>query len=76
MVTLTNSLSVPVVMVGTPKILNLFQKELQQAKRASGEGEVHMMLMARESAEWGQVPSYLMALPVYQDRSSLDPGNE
>lgn len=73
MVTLTNSLSVPVVMVGTPKILNLFQKELQQAKRASGEGEVHMMLMARESAEWDRFLRILWRYQYTRTEVSLTP---
>ena len=52
MVSLANSLSIPVIMVGSPKILKLLQREFQQAKRASGEGEIRMNLMARESFEW------------------------
>lgn len=52
MVSLANSLRIPVVMIGTPKILSLLQKEFQQAKRASGEGEIRMDLMTRNSPEW------------------------
>jgi hypothetical protein len=52
MVSMTNSLRIPVIMVGSPKILRLLQREFQQAKRASGEGEVRMDLMARDSQEW------------------------
>ena len=39
-------------MVGSPKILRLLQREFQQAKRASGEGEIRMDLMAEGSQEW------------------------
>ena len=52
MVSLANNLRIPVVMVGSPKILRLLQREFQQAKRASGEGEIRMDLMAEGSQEW------------------------
>ena len=39
-VTLVNTSSVPVVMMGTPKILSILQKEFQQAKRGSGQGDL------------------------------------
>lgn len=52
MVALTNNLKIPVVMIGTPKITKLLQKEFQMAKRATGEGEVRMMPMTNGSREW------------------------
>ena len=52
MVSLANNLRIPVIMVGSPKILSLLQREFQQAKRASGEGEIRMNLMERNSQEW------------------------
>ena len=52
MVSMANSLRIPVIMVGSPKILGLLQREFQQAKRASGEGEVRMNLMTHDSNEW------------------------
>ena len=39
-VTLVNTSGVPVVMMGTPKILSILQKEFQQAKRGSGQGDL------------------------------------
>lgn len=39
-VTLVNTACVPVVMMGTPKILSILQKEFQQAKRGSGQGDL------------------------------------
>lgn len=54
MVSMANSLKIPVVMVGSPKILDLLQKEFQQAKRASGEGEIRMNLMPQDSPEWNR----------------------
>lgn len=39
LVTLVNTIGVPVVLVGTPRALSFLQKEFQQAKRASGQGD-------------------------------------
>ncbi len=52
MVSLANNLRIPVIMVGSPKVLKLLQREFQQAKRASGEGEIRMDLMEQDSQEW------------------------
>ena len=54
MVSMANNLKIPVVMVGSPKILDLLQREFQQAKRASGEGEIRMNLMPQDSPEWNR----------------------
>lgn len=52
LINLMENIKVPVVMVGTPKILEVLQKEFQQAKRATGEGAINMELLGRESVEW------------------------
>ncbi len=52
LVYLMETLAIPVVMVGTPKVLPLFQQEFQLAKRATGDGTVRMNLLARDSREW------------------------
>lgn len=39
LVTLVNTIGVPVVMIGTPKALSILQSEFQQAKRGSGQGD-------------------------------------
>lgn len=52
LVSLINNLGIPVVMIGTPKILEILTKEFQQAKRATGEGEVRMDLFEKDSPEW------------------------
>lgn len=52
MISLSNSIRIPVIMVGSPKILRILQREFQQAKRASGEGEIRMDLMSSDSQEW------------------------
>ena len=52
MVSMANNLRIPVIQVGSPKVLTLLQKEFQVAKRASGEGEIRMDLMKKDSPEW------------------------
>ena len=49
---LMETLAIPVVMVGTPKVLPLFQQEFQLAKRATGDGTVRMNLLQKDSQEW------------------------
>lgn len=49
---LMETLAIPVVMVGTPKVLPLFQQEFQLAKRATGDGTVRMNLLPQDSKEW------------------------
>ncbi len=39
-ITLVNTTGVPVIMMGTPKVLSILQKEFQQAKRGSGQGDL------------------------------------
>lgn len=49
---LMETLAIPVVMVGTPKVLPLFQQEFQLAKRATGDGTVRIELLPKDSNEW------------------------
>ena len=49
---LMETLAIPVVMVGTPKVLPLFQQEFQIAKRATGDGTVRMDLFEEDTKEW------------------------
>ena len=51
---LMETLAIPVVMVGTPKVLSLFQQEFQLAKRATGDGTVRMNLLPENSKEWNR----------------------
>ena len=39
LVELVNRIGIPVLLIGTPRALNFLQKEFQQAKRASGQGD-------------------------------------
>lgn len=51
---LMETFAIPVVMVGTPKILPLFQQEFQLAKRATGDGTVRMGLLEKNSKDWNR----------------------
>ena len=50
-VTLVNTIGVPVVMIGTPLALSILQKEFQQARRGSGQGDALWERMQND-AEW------------------------
>lgn len=50
LVTLVNTIGVPVVLVGTPRALTFLQKEFQQAKRASGQGDALWEHMQNDDA--------------------------
>ena len=52
MVAMTNNLNIPVVMIGTPKFILLLKKEFQQAKRVTGEGEIRLKRLEKDSSEW------------------------
>lgn len=48
LVTLVNTIGVPVIMIGTPKALSILQNEFQQAKRGSGQGDALWERMAND----------------------------
>ena len=73
MVSLSNNLKIPVVMVGTPKILQLLQEEFEQAKRSSGEGEIRMNLMAKNSFEWNRFMKMLWPYQYLKNTVELTP---
>jgi hypothetical protein len=51
-VTLTNTVGIPTVLIGTFKALKVFKKEFRQARRAGSEGNIIWDRMSRESEEW------------------------
>ena len=51
LVTLVNTIGVPVVMIGTSKALSILQSEFQQAKRGSGQGDFLWERM-KNDGEW------------------------
>ncbi|WP_420829643.1 ATP-binding protein [Crassaminicella indica] len=51
-VTLTNTVGIPTVLIGTFKALKIFKKDFRQARRAGSEGNIIWDRMSRESDEW------------------------
>lgn len=52
-VSLVNTLGIPIITIGTPKARILFEKEFQQAKRGSGQGDFTWDRM-KEGEEWSR----------------------
>ena len=70
---LMETLAIPVIMVGTPKVLPLFQKEFQLAKRATGDGTVRMELFQENSKEWNR---FIQGIWIYQYTAKVVPLND
>lgn len=51
LVTLINTIGVPIVLIGTPKALSLFSKEFRSARRSVGEGNISWDRLERD-AHW------------------------
>lgn len=72
-ISLSNSLKIPIIMIGTPKILTLLKSEFQIAKRVLGEGEIRMMPMQNNTKEWNL---FLTSLWKYQFTQKVVPLTE
>lgn len=51
-VTLTNTVGIPTVLIGTFKALKIFKKDFRQARRAGSEGNIIWDRMSKDSEEW------------------------
>lgn len=51
-VTLTNTVGIPTVLIGTFKALKIFKRDFRQARRAGSEGNIIWDRMAKDSDEW------------------------
>lgn len=51
-VTLTNTVGIPTVLIGTFKALQIFKKDFRQARRAGSEGNIIWDRMNKDSEEW------------------------
>lgn len=54
-VTLSNTVNVPILLVGTPKALPLLQNNLRQARRASGAGSYRFSRFAKDDPDWREL---------------------
>lgn len=68
-ISFANTISVPVIMIGTPKALSILQNEFQQAKRGSGQGDVLWSRMEND-ASWD---TYVDSIWTYQYTSDTVP---
>ncbi|MBU5437094.1 ATP-binding protein [Tissierella sp. MSJ-40] len=51
-VTLTNTVGIPTVLIGTFKALKIFKRDFRQARRAGSEGNIIWDRMSKDSDEW------------------------
>jgi hypothetical protein len=51
-VTLTNTVGIPTVLIGTFKALRIFKRDFRQARRAGSEGNIIWDRMTKDSDEW------------------------
>lgn len=51
-VTLTNTVGIPTVLIGTFKALKIFKRDFRQARRAGSEGNIIWDRMDKDSVEW------------------------
>lgn len=69
-VTLTNSIGVPVVFIGTPKARNLFAKDFKIAKRTTGLGSVLWDRIPHDD-EWDKLVSYIWKYQWLRSKGNL-----
>lgn len=69
-VTLTNSIGVPVVFVGTPKARNLFATDFKMAKRTTGLGNVLWDRIPQDD-EWNRLVSYIWKYQWLRSKGNL-----
>ena len=62
LVSLTNTIGIPVIMIGTPGALSILQNSFQQAKRGSGQGSFMMGRLEKDKASWTNYLSILWTL--------------
>jgi len=70
-VTLSNTVGVPTVLIGTPKAKELFSGNFRQARRASSEGNITWGRMEKESRDWVTFVKTLWRLQCLQDYTEL-----
>ena len=75
-VTLVNTIGVPVILIGTPKAREIFEKDLRSARRGAGFGSIFWDPIPKEindkpNQEWLSFTSKLWELQVLRDRDVL-----
>ncbi|MGG6313109.1 ATP-binding protein [Paenibacillus macerans] len=57
--TLTNTIGVPIVLIGTPKARHLFTKEFRNIKRITDQGSVDWDRLQQDSNDWRTLIKYI-----------------
>ena len=75
-VTLVNTIGVPVILIGTPKARDIFEKDLRSARRGAGFGSIFWDPIPKEierepNLEWLSFTNKLWELQVLRDRDVL-----
>jgi hypothetical protein len=70
-VTLSNTVGIPTVLIGTSKAQKLFKGNFRQARRAASEGSIIWDRMAEDSEEWEFFLETLWQLQCLKSRSEL-----
>lgn len=73
-VTLSNTVGIPTVLIGTSKAQQLFKGNFRQARRAASDGAVIWDRMAEDSEEWEFFLDTLWELQCLKTRSELTEG--
>ena len=65
-VTLSNTVGIPTVLIGTSKAQQLFKGNFRQARRAASDGSIIWDRMAEDSEEWEFFLETLMGITVFK----------
>jgi len=70
-VSLSNTLGIPTILIGTPMAKHLFKKNLRQARRSSSSGYIEWDKMNIESDEWKQFIKTLWKMQCLKEYTEL-----
>src|SRR5690606_6894354 len=70
-VTLSNTVGIPTVLIGTSKAQQLFKGNFRQARRAASDGAIVWDRMSEESVEWQFFLETLWELQCLKSRTEL-----
>ncbi|MDF2503025.1 MAG: ATP-binding protein [Clostridium sp.] len=70
-VTLSNTVGIPTILIGTPKAQEIFKGNFRQARRASSDGFILWDRMKKDSTEWDILVKTLWEMQCLQEYSDL-----
>lgn len=72
-VTLSNTVGIPTVLIGTSKAQQIFKGNFRQARRAASEGSIMWDRMGKESTEWEFFLETLWDFQALKEKTALTP---